>query len=411
MEAVAAMGKQSRDNGKYQLQLHIRQAHEKRLLLALMHHGPLSRAALSRTLSLSITSASALSERLLSAGLIEWAQQSAQQPAGGRPAELLCLRKDALCLAVLSARPTGLVVARFHLNLQEEDRAFFPYPSAFHAPQAEQFAGFPVVSAQAFCDFALACLRKGGCGVEWEPSALLLSLPGNVMEPEAYFVSAPLGFALYGDFVSPLRETLELPVVLGNDADYYAYAQKGMPGEEDSFVFVHLNDGVGAGILHHGELFRSGRHHAPELGHLSIDYQGPPCRCGARGCLEGYIGFPAIAAQASKLWGREIGIEDVILAYRQGEEQARALMEGVAHKLAAALSSMLAVFETQRIVLGGGAPLFGPDFLEAFRRQMQSGPVRRTVRSLPVDFPKDPSLDDCTGAARHYIEKIWKTQT
>ena len=59
-------------------------------------------------------------------------------------------------------------------------------------------------------------------------------------------------------------------------------------------VFVKVSSGVGAGLILAGKLFRGAGGTAGEIGHLTLDEQGPLCRCGSRGCLEAYdaVGTP-----------------------------------------------------------------------------------------------------------------------
>ncbi|MET9426662.1 ROK family transcriptional regulator [Streptomyces sp. NPDC003036] len=83
-----------------------------------------------------------------------------------------------------------------------------------------------------------------------------------------------------------LAERLGLPVVLDKDTNAAAFriAARGRGGE--SFAYLHLGTGLGAGLVLGGTLYRGARTGAGEFGHQTVQLDGAPCGCGARGCLE-----------------------------------------------------------------------------------------------------------------------------
>ena len=92
-----------------------------------------------------------------------------------------------------------------------------------------------------------------------------------------------------------------MPVRVENDvkaAAFGAYALRG--GSSGSMAYLNLGTGIAAGIVADGELWRGARGTAGEVGHISVDPNGPLCRCGQRGCIEAFAGGGAIAER----WGR-----------------------------------------------------------------------------------------------------------
>jgi predicted NBD/HSP70 family sugar kinase len=95
-----------------------------------------------------------------------------------------------------------------------------------------------------------------------------------------------------------IPSTLEgLPVTAGNEANLAALGELHASGVQ-SFVYVSGEIGIGAGIVVNGFLFGGTQGWAGELGHVTVDPAGPPCRCGSHGCLEQYAGEDAIRATA-----------------------------------------------------------------------------------------------------------------
>ncbi|MFB9555429.1 ROK family transcriptional regulator [Streptomyces roseoviridis] len=96
------------------------------------------------------------------------------------------------------------------------------------------------------------------------------------------------GFPAWEGF--PLRDELVrrlgVPVVVDKDTNAAALGLALRPGAPGSFAYVHLGTGLGAGLVLGGAVLRGGRTGAGELGHQTVQMDGPPCECGGRGCLE-----------------------------------------------------------------------------------------------------------------------------
>jgi len=100
------------------------------------------------------------------------------------------------------------------------------------------------------------------------------------------------------DIAEGLMPLLQLPVYLENDANasaLYHYMDGNFAGKEN-FLLLIVDSGVGSGVISRGHLLRSGGF-ACELGHTSIDFQGPKCACGNQGCLEVYASTHRILAK------------------------------------------------------------------------------------------------------------------
>lgn len=128
-------------------------------------------------------------------------------------------------------------------------------------------------------------------------------------------------------------------------------------------VFVSVSDGVGVGVMIHGDLLR-GRHNiAGEFGHVPLSIDGPRCSCGATGCWEAYVsnratlarylGRPMESAGPRRADDREIGIADVLARARAGDQRASAALESTARYLGLGLASMVNAFDPARIYIGG----------------------------------------------------------
>ena len=127
-------------------------------------------------------------------------------------------------------------------------------------------------------------------------------------------------------------EALGRTVHVENDANLGALAEhrRGLGRGHDNVVFVKVSSGVGAGLIIHGEVFRGTDGTAGEIGHLTLDDQGPLCRCGSRGCLEAYAATgAALAMMAEQLPGATI--DDIIEAAKAGQRLRAARLRGRRH--------------------------------------------------------------------------------
>ncbi|MER5734602.1 ROK family transcriptional regulator [Streptomyces sp. NPDC002262] len=148
-----------------------------------------------------------------------------------------------------------------------------------------------------------------------------------------------------------LEAGLGLPVALDKDTNAAALGLAVRPGAPRSFAYVHLGTGLGAGLVVGGAPLRGGRTGAGELGHQTVQLDGPPCGCGARGCLE----VLCLAAVA------------------RGElpEAARILGTGAAN--------LVRLLDIDRVLLGGRVVLGAPEVF--------AGGVRAVLAGLRLPAP------------------------
>ena len=157
----------------------------------------------------------------------------------------------------------------------------------------------------------------------------------------------------------PLKEKWEaafgVPVYIENDAnacalgEYYFGAGKGI----EDFIYISMDIGVGGGIIAGGKLFRGSSGYAGEIGHMSIDLHGKPCRCGKVGCLETMVGRRIIIKQYQNLTDAgELTLEEIIQRARSGDSIARSIFEEVAGILGLGIGNLINIFNPQRIILG-----------------------------------------------------------
>jgi predicted NBD/HSP70 family sugar kinase len=164
------------------------------------------------------------------------------------------------------------------------------------------------------------------------------------------------------------EETFDAPVDVENDANLGALAEhrRGVGRGHSSSVFVKISSGVGAGIIIGNELFHGAGGTAGEIGHLTLDEQGPLCRCGSRGCLEAYTSTVNVLAMlAGQLPGTDL--DGVVEAAREGNVSAQRAFEDAGLHLGWGLASIVNLLNPEIVVVGGDMARAGELLLESAR--------------------------------------------
>lgn len=165
--------------------------------------------------------------------------------------------------------------------------------------------------------------------------------------------------------VAALRKEFGVPVVIENDANALAVAEKyfGAAKTETDFVCITLGTGVGGGCYVGGQLNHGGHCFANAIGHIPIVPEGLPCTCGLVGCLECYANAAALLRYASE--GGFASSEQVIAAANSGDAVAQRAIDTLGQYLAVGCASLVHVLDPDLIVLAGGLAQNNPLLLSA----------------------------------------------
>ncbi|GMA65032.1 ROK family protein [Alicyclobacillus fastidiosus] len=182
----------------------------------------------------------------------------------------------------------------------------------------------------------------------------------------------------------PLRQIIEakcgLPTFLENDANVAALAEHrfGAGRGVEDMVYITVSTGVGAGLILNGRLYGGAGGYAGEVGHTVVDTNGRLCDCGNRGCLEAVASGTAIARKAEQVFQRPMSAKDVAIMAENGSLEAKAILDEAMHYLGMGIVSIVNVFNSSRIVIGGGVSRIGDAMFE---------PLRHAVRELAFPAP------------------------
>lgn len=189
---------------------------------------------------------------------------------------------------------------------------------------------------------------------------------------------------------TPLRSLLEdrfgLPVKVDNDVNVLARTERlfGAGKSCKHFICLAIGTGIGGAIVVDGRLVHGAWGGAAELGHMSVNFNGLPCICGGRGCLEHYASGTSIARRMRERLAAvglpSVGVDtrEVFARWQSGDPIAGQVMRETIGALGAAIASLVHTFNPEAIVIGGGVAEAGPRLLEELNKEVRS----RTMESL-----------------------------
>lgn len=193
-----------------------------------------------------------------------------------------------------------------------------------------------------------------------------------------------------------LEKALGVPITVENDAkaaalgEFYYGEGKGA----DNLVYVTIGTGIGGALILQGKIYRGRSNIAGEIGHITINADGPLCRCGNRGCLDLYASGMAIAniakqslSSATKSLfsphrGSKVNItaKDVIEAARKGDTLSKEVIENAGRMLGAGLVNLINTLDPDKIVVGGSIVKAGQILLAPMQQVIKERGFRLVER-------------------------------
>lgn len=344
----------------------VRRANRSGLLTDLFHGGLQSRQQLAASTALSQASVSNLIGEMIEEGLVEEAGLVGSD--GGRPRVLLRVRPGFRFVVGADVAETRVLVELYDLEMSR-----LAAVTLDHDDRPEQVAGRLLDGLRTVVDEAgvsPAEVLGFGVGVPG-----VVGQDGVVDSQSTGWDSAPLG--------EMLRAGTEVPIFVENGAKTQGQAEMwfGAGRGARHAVIVMMGTGVGAAVVMDGRsYYRGANSNAGEWGHTTLVYDGDECRCGARGCLEAYIGAERIGRRLADATGEAYSDELLprLLATLDLPAAAAKVFEQTAGYLGAGLGDLINLFSPERIVLGGDTgSVLGARFLADIRAAAARHALRR----------------------------------
>ena len=340
---------------------HLKNRNRGLVLQLIACEGPLPRVEIARRVGLTKMAVSNIVSELIAEGYVEECGTAEASAAVGRSPTLLRIASGAPgaigvylsrdSLSVILADMTCRILLKHTVSLAGETRESLTQKLLAAVAQVRQASPIPLL------------------GIGISTIGPLDAANRLMLKPLRFF-----GISHY-PIAAILEESSGLPAYLENDMNAAALAERlyGVGRRLDHFLYIGLSDGVGAGIISGGRLYRDHNGFVGEIGHSSICFDGPLCGCGNRGCLELDVSIPVICERLHASGAQSPAPED--FEELAAQPAFAAIFRDAAEKLSVAMVNMTNLLDPQGIVIGHEGA-----FLPAFcLRQMESAVNQRIL--------------------------------
>lgn len=200
-----------------------------------------------------------------------------------------------------------------------------------------------------------------------------------------------------------LSEKLNKPINLENDANAAAFGEYIVNGHNaKSYVFITLGTGIGGGVVLNGKIYRGFNGVGAELGHMTLINNGLECTCGKKGCWEVYGSVTGLIRQTqeamdahpessmnalAKQFGKVSGRVSFDCA-RNGDKSAQAVVDKYIEYVADGVTSIINIFEPERLVIGGGISKEGDYLLTPLKQFVEKYEYNKYRPKTQIDIAK-----------------------
>jgi len=239
------------------------------------------------------------------------------------------------------------------------------------------------------------------------------------LDPRTGVVLNPPNVPCWRNFplAAEVQRVFHVCAKIDNDANAAALAEAiwGAGVGFRNVFYATLGTGIGTGIIFDQHIYHGRTGSAAEGGHVSIDYNGPRCGCGKRGCIEALCSGPAIALRARARLGeskapsrmrelaggdlKRLTAEDVAAAFHAGDALAREVLEASADLLAVWLGNVIDLLEPDVAVFGGGVALLMSEFFPRMHNELPKWSINSRCCEIPLLLAKYGSDAGIAGAA------------
>ena len=369
----------------------LRKRNRAQALAAVYHNGPMTRQEIGEATGVSPATVSNLVGDLLDQGVI--VEAGAEDSNGGRPRALLRVKPEYRYVVGVDVGETAILVELFDLDMHvRASHSITPTPGR--------------LDPETTAEYVLEGLDRVVTYSRIPPEEILgvgVGVPGLVVHGDDAIVHAQTIGWDGVPFGKMLRRGTSLPLFVENGAKTFGQAEKwfGAARDAENAIIVLLGTGTGTSIFAQGELYRGASSSAGEWGHTTVMVNGRTCRCGAKGCLEAYVGGWAIVARYDKLRRRTPSGSDTDLVARltviaeapSGDQAAAEVLQETATYLGAGIANLINLFNPERIVVGGWInEILGDRLLPAIREVASLQALRMpfsVVSIVPAQLGRD----------------------
>jgi predicted NBD/HSP70 family sugar kinase len=216
------------------------------------------------------------------------------------------------------------------------------------------------------------------------------------------------------DIVHRLRKHFsDIPLYSKHDAKAAAlsvWKTQGITTGSRMMLYLSAGQGIGAGLVINGEVFRGSLGTAGEIGHTSIKNDGPKCYCGNYGCLEIYCSrltlFRNLKANSRHSLPYPLNFDDVVEAYQMGDKEVMKEVDQMANYLAQGLVNCINLMNPDLIVLGDEYSRFGEPFLEIISEKVKKRLLKNVYENIRFQLVQQKDDLVLSGSYHHVLQNV-----
>ncbi len=216
-----------------------------------------------------------------------------------------------------------------------------------------------------------------------------------------------------------LQKEFGYDVYLNNDMNSSAIAEKlyGKGKNIGSFVYLGVTNGIGSGIIANNDLFAGSRGFSGEIGHMTINFNGPKCACGNIGCLELYASIPEIVAQAGT--SLSLGMDSALAGYGViqweniveqalcGDQLSLSLIDRLCRFISIGLVSLVNIYDPEVVYLGHDIALAGSLVTTRIREYIKDKTMSCKYKDIAVEISAFGDKAPLAGSAAIVLDKLF----
>lgn len=334
----------------------------RKLVLEYIRRRPISRAELSTETQLTRASITQIVDGLMADGLVV-ETTSVDRKSPGRRQTRLELVADAMCVAGIYCGRTS-----YHLGMITLDgRLLYSGGGEYGGKDVPEIMDEATEKLRSAMEYlSPKHLKVYGLGI---------CLPSPVERIHAERIRQPGVWKNRNlQFAEEMRERTGWDTYIENDSNAYAldelYFGVGREGTEN-FMVLRVDESVGAGFIINNRLFKGARGFSPEIGHITLERNGPLCICGNRGCLELYLAIPHILKNTPFSSWQEV------MDHMDRDPLAAGIFEAEKETLAFEIMNLANVMDLDKVVITGELAYGGDRLSESISQFMDEHFVHR----------------------------------
>lgn len=370
-------------------QEYIRDMNSRLVLQHIIHHGPISRADISKALGLTKATVSSIVQTFIDDGYV-WEIGSLDTTKGRKPILLQFNGNCGFTLSVyLDVDATSILIA----SLTGEQRQFFSYPGISGNPSPLEKLCEYIQDAMSHCPpsrYHIVGIAVGVLGVVHK----------NRIEFTPYY---DLNCPDLGDL---LEQRFHIPVYIENEANLAAQGERTFFHFYPNLINLNIHAGIGMGIILDHRLYTGQNGYAGEFGHTIIEPGGKPCPCGNRGCIEQYASRRAIVSMFREITrDPQLTAADLCRAYNKGRPEAVRCIDIFVRYMAIALNNILNIFNPDIVIINSDFTTGIPGLTDEISRHMRNT-FNRNCTFVPASQDQETVilLGGCCVCAKKFLK-------